>query len=288
MTSLQDMLRSPELAKEIQRSSLKDSIVGQVADVRLMKFPEMTLTASLRNKTTDKIYTNSRVLEAHNYLTKTSFTQEALEDLYRIYGEDLKDHLLYYIKDEQTKDLDADFIDFCKANATISTPMSFNPASWKDFEQVHMNMFTKLNKERVRVCLDSGCPVRTFTIVSPNIGVSILSRIPSVPVEKQGLSHIASMGNNDIYMDTNHTDFSELDYVIVGVKGNGVTGSSNVLGSYASLMYEAVDPNSGENVLWYSNRTGFQLTPQDECDVNTNSSKWMRMYTVDLRGFENV
>lgn len=288
MTGLVDFITQPELAKDIQRAVVRDSIPGQVGDQKIMTLPEMTISAYVRDKTNDKISINKRSIITKNYITKTEYTLEALEDLYRIYGENLKEVLLHHIKFEQSQDLDSDFITFCKANSIITNTISFTEESRPDYEQIHMNIYTKLSRERVKLAYNTQLPIKTFTIASPNLIAGILTRIPATPIEKDGISYVASMGNNDFYMDTAYDSKGKNDYMIVGAKGDGIIGSSIAYGTYDTLLYFAQDPDSGEQKLFFSNRVGFEMNALDTSINGTNTSNFLRYFEVDLKDFEDI
>jgi hypothetical protein len=131
------------------------------------------------------------------------------------------------------------------------------------------------------ICVLNSVP-ELFTIAG------ILTRIPATPIEKDGISYVASMGNNDFYMDTAYDSKGKNDYMIVGAKGNGIIGSSIAYGTYDTLLYFAQDPDSGEQKLFFSNRVGFEMSAFDTSINGTNTSNYLRYFEVDLKDFEDI
>lgn len=280
MTSIIDLVTNPELSRNIQRATLMDSIAGQICDIRQMNFPQLTASYHYRDKNSDKVIVNNRIIQPNNYITKSEYTIEALEDIQSMYGEDLKDIIEYYIKNDQVKQIDRDLIAFCKDKAKITEPIVIT-----EFEKINYNVSTRIAQERISMVLSSETNLKQFAIVSPKIAGHLLSRISNQQiVDNLGLAYVTSFGSLDVYMDHYHNP-EDLDYVILGFKGGKILGGSLVLGTYLTANYFSQDPNSTLQKLFHSNRIGFDLTPMDTATGISNYSNYLSMFTVDLSAF---
>ena len=287
-----DIADYERLIGEVNRFMKRDSLVAQVSDIQPMKGPVAKVTGANYNVAQGKLTIDTRTLEAESRTITTSFTQEAFKDLFSIYGEDAYEIVGHYLANEISRLIDNDFITYLKGNAIIEAPLTFNPADFKDWAAVTNNILIKMNREKFHVKIKTQRPFHMWSIVSINLANALFSNslIGGTKLETNGgLVHLGKIVCCDYYLDADYIpEGDNLDYCIVGVKGDGISGASTVWAPYQNLMNTWTHPDSGERYLQLINRGQFTMNPLDTSIDGTNSSDYMHMFEVDLSGFETV
>jgi hypothetical protein len=281
-TTVEDLVDTEVLVGAIDRIIQKDSIAYQVSDVRKLTGPTGRVNGYRRDKATDKMIVTTALVEAYSRTIKSEFTLETLKDNAKLYGENFHEVLAYYFVDELAYDIDADFITMCKTAALATTDLAFDGATYNsNILDVVTQVFAKINKERVNLASRSKRPLKTWAIVSPNIASLLMNNsILAQDVDKgdSGVSLLGSFAGMDIYLDNTHSD--PVDYVLLGVKGNGYSKGATVIAPYEHTFFTSQEASTGERRYFMLDRLAMTQNPSDT--LGDGLSSMMATFSVDL------
>ncbi len=284
-TTIDDLVNTEMLIGSIERIVVKDSIAYQVSDIRRMAGPTGRVNGYLRDKVDDKMIVRTALVEAVSRTIKSEFTLEVLKDNARLYGEDFHEVLAYYFVDELAYIIDAEFIDMCKLASLKTAPLSFSGAIYNDkIRDVLVQVFAKINKERVALSTRSKRPLKTWAIVSPNVASLLMNNsILAQDVDRgpTGVSLLGTFAGMDIYLDNTH-DYSITaeDFVLLGVKGNGYAKGATTISPYARTFFTSQNQSSGERTYFMLDRVAMVQNPSDT--LGDDSSSMLVSFNIDL------
>lgn len=284
-TNATDIIDQEVLAGKLERLVRRDSIAIGVSDIQEMTGPSIKITAIDRDKVNDKLIVKTKLIEAVSKTIKSEFTPETLQDLKSIYGEDIYDILAEYFATELTQDIDDEFVTFIKANATAAASITFNPADFKDYREVVNGIIIKINQERVALAQGAKRPLNGYAIVSSGIAIAMISNSMfsgHIDTEDTYISYLGNIAGLDIYLD--NTYVGVVDYVVLGLKGNGRSRASTVFTTYTNTLLKSTDEASGELRYHLLNRSNYSLNPFDTSTGNQDSI-FLRKFDVDLSSF---
>lgn len=283
-TSSIDIASQEKLLGAIDRLLVKRSICRRCSDVQPMTGPVGVVTGSSWDKVNKKLEVKKAEIQAVTDKIMTEFTQEALDDLKGIYGEDLYELIAHYVIDEVVYAIDSRYITMIKDRAKNTGTLTFSAAEYDKFlESAGKSIVIKVIKGLADLPLTDNKSPGGFCIVSPAVAAIITmstqlsDNIKSeIDTGDESPSYLGNLAHIDFYVDYTYNGIT--DNVVFGLKGNGFSKGSTIYCPYLRKWYEYRDPSTGEINYFITNRGTAVINPLDDGVESTYLGK----FSVDL------
>lgn len=283
-----NIISQEHLLGAIDRILIKKSIALRCSDKQPMSGPLGIVLGMQRDHDTDTLKIERSEVVPKTRIIKTEFTQEALEDLVRVYGENVYDVLGHYIVDDLTYKIDKDFIDMLKARGESKGTLTFDGATYNNaLWAVGQAISIKINKGLADLPISDNRSSGGFAIVSSDVA-SILAITVNLDnsddnYKDDSPSYMGTIAGTEYYIDYTH-DNSATDAVVFGIKGNGISKGSSILSPYTQEWVETIDGDSGEKKYHLFDRTGMVINPLDNLyfEEGVTPSAFVGKFDVDL------
>jgi hypothetical protein len=284
-----NIINQEQLLGAVDRILQKRSIAARVSEYQPMTGPLGIVLGTQRDKTTDKLIVRRKEIQPVMETVKTEFTEEALQDMLSLYGENIYEVLGYYLVDDLMYTIDSKFMSMLKTRAGLFGSMSFNHADYKgSLYAVGQSIGMAVVKGLTDLPISDNRHPEGFAIVSPDVGaVLALSTTLGDPnqtprEDDNSASYMGTLAGVDYYIDYTHAG-NATDNVVFGIKGNGISRGTAVFSPYKREWVAAVNPESGEKVFHLFDRTGMTINPIDDIYIdNAESSAFCGKLNVDL------
>lgn len=285
-TTVGDITSNPELVDGLTRKMEYGNLSAMVSDVRKLNRPGGKIQGIYRDKALDKLVIKETLVDVASTKVKTEFTEETIQDLYSIYGENVYEVLADFLAAEVNEELNIDLFTFLDTHASVGTTLTFTNGTMKATGDVIYNIKTKLSIELVRLAKANKRPIRGFAIVSAGIATAMMVDGYATLADRENESasnlYIGTLGAIDYYMNPFHTDLIDVAYV--GLKGTGFSGGSLYYLPYNNTILNAVDADTGAKNLFILNRSKIALNPFDE-STGTQDSTFLTKVSIDISDY---
>ena len=288
----ENIISQEKLLGAVDRILQKRSIAARCSDKQPMTGPLGIVLGMTRDHSNDKLKIARKEITPVMKTIRTEFSEEALQDLQKIYGEDIYDVLGHYVVDDLAYKIDADYITMIKARATSINALVFpagdtNNSLWSVAQSVAITV----NKSLADLPISDNRSAAGFAVVSSNIGallaITLGVRTNEDQAEDDSPSYLGRIGGVDYYIDYTHPNDGTAS-VVFGIKGNGVSKGSTIFSPYTQEWMEANDASTGEKIYFLHDRTGMTINPLDDEYYNEGAgdSAFLAKFDVDLSGLQ--
>ena len=294
-TNSGDIVNQAKLMGAVDRILIKKSIAMRCSDFQPMRGPLGIVSGAEYNRTTNKLKIVKKEVIPESETIRTEFTQEALEDLFALYGEDIHEMLAYYLVDELMYRIDSKFITMIKNRAKSNSPLVFNgPEYDSNLLSVGQAIAINITKGLLELPVSDSRSSKNFAIVSPNVAAvlhmttQLADNTPSSENKNDDSpSYMGCLAGTDYYIDNTHNN-SSIDAVLYGIKGNGFSKGSTIFSPYTRTWITSNDPDNGEKIFFMIDRTGMTVNPLDDSFFlnGTGTSAFLGKFDVDLSDLE--
>jgi hypothetical protein len=284
-----NIVNQEQLLGVIDRITKKRSIAARIADKQPMSGPLGVVLGMQRDKDNDKLIIKRKEVTPTTEIIKTEFTQEAIQDMFTIYGEGIYEVLAYYLVDELAYKIDERFITMLRNQAVKVGEFTYTHADFKDsLYAVGQSMGMAIIKALADLPISDNRPAEGFAICSPDVAaVLALSTTLGDPnqtarEEDDSPSYLGTLAGVDFYVDYTH-DGGVTYNIIIGTKGNGISKGTAILAPYTQEWVETTDADSGEKQFHFFDRTGMTINPLDDIYIDADSKSGFVAYLdIDL------
>jgi hypothetical protein len=285
----ENIISQEKLLGSIDRIIQKKSIAARISEKQPMSGPLGIVLGTQRDTVNDKLIIRRKEIIPETEQIKTEFTEETLQDMFNIYGEDIYDVLAYYLVDELAYKIDEKFITMLKDRAGLFGTMVYNHADYKhSLYAVGQSIGMAIVKGLADLPISDNRHPEGFAIVSPDVAaVLALSTTLGDPnqtpnEDDSSPSYMGTLAGVDYYIDYTH-DGSSTNNVVFGIKGNGISRGTAVLSHYTQEWVSTTNSETGEKNFFLFDRTGMTINPLDDIYIdNGESSAFCGKLNIDI------
>lgn len=232
-----------------------------------------------------------KTLEVKTRKVKSKVSQEFIQDLQAMYGEDFqKDVLENEFSSEIIQSIDNEIISYLKSIATpISDVVLKNSLGMQSGiaalgEDIYANLY-KLTIDIMRNTKRK----KNFFVLADAATTALLLNSPlhaKPQVDKTNTYFMGKVGGLfDLYMDPYSIDH----YVLVGYKSedSDLGDSGLIFAPYMNTIHEAVEPDTGKQIFFNTMRYAYITHPQDTT-TGVSDSIFFKMFNIDMSDIPNL
>ena len=232
-----------------------------------------------------------KTLEAKTRKLKSKVTQEFIEDLKNMYGEDFQKEVLENeFASEIVQSIDSEIISYLKSIATpISDIVLKNSLGMQSgiaalSEDIYANLY-KLTIDIMRNTKRK----KNFFVLADAATTALLLNSPlhaKPQADKTNTYFMGKVGGLfDLYMDPYSVDH----YVLVGYKSeNAELGDSGLIfAPYMNTIHDAIEAETGKQVFFNTMRYDYISLPQDTT-TGVSDSIFFKMFNIDMTDIPNL
>lgn len=232
-----------------------------------------------------------KTLEVKTRKLKSKVTQEVMEDLRSMYGEDFQKEVLENeFASEIIQSIDNEIISYLKSIATpVSDVVLKNSLGMQSgIAALSEDIYANLYKLTIDIMRNTKRKKNFFVLADAATTALLLnSPLHAKPREdKKNTYYMGEVGGLfDLYMDP----YSIEHYVLVGYKSeNSELGDAGLIfAPYMNTIYEAVEPDTGKSVFFNTMRYAYISHPQDTT-TGISDSIFFKMFKVDMSDVPNL
>lgn len=232
-----------------------------------------------------------KTLEVKTRKLKSKVSQEFIQDLQAMYGEDFQKEVLQNeFASEIIQSIDNEIITYLKSIATpISDIVLKNSLGMQSgiaalSEDIYANLY-KLTIDIMRNTKRK----KNFFVLADAATTALLLNSPLHAKPQADATNTYFMGKVgglfDLYMDPYSVDH----YVLVGYKSeNAQLGDSGLIyAPYMNTIHEAIEPDTGKSIFFNTMRYDYISHPQDTTTGNSDSI-FFKMFNIDMTDIPNL
>ncbi len=232
-----------------------------------------------------------RTLEVKTRKLKSKVSQEVMEDLRNMYGEDFQKEVLENeFASEIIQSIDNEVISYLKSIATpVSDVVLKNSLGMQSgIAALSEDIYANLYKLTIDIMRNTKRKKNFFVLADAATTALLLnSPLHAKPREdKKNTYYMGEVGGLfDLYMDPYSIDH----YVLVGYKSeNSELGDAGLIfAPYMNTIHESVDSDTGKSVFFNTMRYDYISHPQDTT-TGVSDSIFFKMFRVDMSDIPNL
>lgn len=232
-----------------------------------------------------------RTLEVKTRKLKSKVSQEVMEDLKNMYGEDFQKEILESeFASEIIQSIDNEIISYLKQIATPVTDVILKNSlgMQSGIAALGEDIYANLYKLTIDIMRNTKRKKNFFVLADASTTALLLnSPLHAKPqVDNTNTYFMGKVGGLfNLYMDPYSTDH----YVLVGYKSeNSELGDAGLIyAPYISTICEAVEPDTGKSVFFNTMRYAYISHPQDTT-TGISDSIFFKMFRVDMSDVPNL
>lgn len=232
-----------------------------------------------------------RTLEVKTRKLKSKVSQEVMEDLRNMYGEDFQKEVLENeFASEIIQSIDNEVISYLKSIATpVSDVVLKNSLGMQSgIAALSEDIYANLYKLTIDIMRNTKRKKNFFVLADAATTALLLnSPLHAKPREdKKNTYYMGEVGGLfDLYMDPYSIDH----YVLVGYKSeNSELGDAGLIfAPYMNTIHEAVESDTGKSVFFNTMRYDYISHPQDTT-TGVSDSIFFKMFRVDMSDIPNL
>ena len=270
-----------ELIKEVYPSSLP----AQVCSVQPLTGPEGHVISIGRKRdaqgkvikgTGSGVKTDKTLVTASDHILETDFTIEFVQDMINLYGENGYSFIASWLKNTVIEDMNDELI--TKIKAIASDAGSISPMAAGQFDGAAQHIMYKVQQLYGQILAKTNRFFNPFLVCSPSVGMMLT--LGTDTVERTEMkNYLGTVGNFQIYIDNN----AETDFILVGHQGQEPGDAGFIFSPYATQIYEATSPLTGEMKIFVNSRYVLTKNPSDRDTTGVNSDFFYK-FNVNLTG----
>lgn len=230
-------------------------------------------------------------LEVKTRKLKSKVSQEVMEDLRNIYGEDFQKEILENeFASEIIQSIDNEIISYLK---TIATPISDivlknSLGMQSGIAALSEDIYANLYKLTIDIMRNTKRK-KNFFVLADAATTALLLNSPLHAKPQEDKTNTYFMGKVgglfNLYMDPYSTDH----YVLVGYKSeNSELGDAGLIyAPYMNTIHEAIEPDTGKSVFFNTMRYDYISHPQDTT-TGVSDSIFFKMFRIDMTDIPNL
>ena len=272
-----------ELTEIIQKSSL----AYQVCGVQYSTTPNPLVFGVKKNPATKGFTIESKTPEKLQVVDSEGFTEEMIDDVFALFGENAVDYLKTISANDITDTLDAAIVTYMQSIATEDTTLVLDFATETEHNILVQNLMIKINKSRMAIADSTKRGFPKIIIASSNVCALLLTHkmisneaAADVPGSRENIKFIGGIADALVFLDIDAVS----DYVLVSHKTE-VKGDAAVILIPTSDVNMKIHRNEEDGSLkhHYNQRFAYSRNPLDESGAN--DSLFVRSFDVTLTGF---
>lgn len=232
-----------------------------------------------------------RTLEVKTRKLKSKVSQEVMEDLRNMYGEDFQKEVLENeFASEIIQSIDNEVISYLKSIATpVSDVVLKNSLGMQSgIAALSEDIYANLYKLTIDIMRNTKRKKNFFVLADAATTALLLnSPLHAKPREdKKNTYYMGEVGGLfDLYMDPYSIDH----YVLVGYKSeNSELGDAGLIfAPYMNTIHESVDSDTGKSVFFNTMRYDYISHPQDTT-TGVSDSIFFKMFNIDMSDIPNL
>lgn len=232
-----------------------------------------------------------KTIEAKTRKLKSKVSQEVIDDLKNMYGEDFREEVLENeFASELIQSIDNEVITYLKTIATPITDVVLKNSlgMQSGIAALSEDIYANLYKLTIDIMRNTKRK-KNFFVLADAATTALLLNSPLHAKPQEDKTNTYFMGKVgglfNLYMDPYSIDH----YVLVGYKSeNDTLGDAGLIfAPYTNIITETIDPNSGKNIFFNIMRYDYITHPQDTTTGNSDSI-FFKMFNVDMSDIPNL
>ena len=232
-----------------------------------------------------------KTIEVKTRKLKSKVTQEFIQDLQAMYGEDFqKDVLENEFASEIIQSIDSEIISYLKSIATPITDIVLKNSlgMQSGIAALSEDIYANLYKLTIDIMRNTKRK-KNFFVLADAATTALLLNSPLHAKPQADKTNTYMMGKVsglfDLYMDPYSTDH----YVLVGYKSEDADlgDSGLIFAPYMNTIHEAIEADTGKSVFFNTMRYDYISHPQDTT-TGVSDSIFFKMFNIDMTDIPNL
>ena len=232
-----------------------------------------------------------KTIEVKTRKLKSKVTQEFIQDLQAMYGEDFqKDVLENEFASEIIQSIDSEIISYLKRIATPITDIVLKNSlgMQSGIAALSEDIYANLYKLTIDIMRNTKRK-KNFFVLADAATTALLLNSPLHAKPQADKTNTYMMGKVgglfDLYMDPYSTDH----YVLVGYKSEDADlgDSGLIFAPYMNTIHEAIEADTGKSVFFNTMRYDYISHPQDTT-TGVSDSIFFKMFNIDMSDIPNL
>lgn len=219
------------------------------------------------------------------------FTEEMIDDVFAIFGEDALEHLKLIAGNNLADNLDVAIVDHMYSISTKETAVTYDFGTIADRKQIITDLLLKINKERVTMAKNLLRGMPQILIVSPNVAAMLITnKVISgndsdfIAGGKENIKFVGKIGDMMVYNDFNATS----EYVMIAHKTYMLGDSSMILIPIRNPKANIIrDKETGQPNIHFSHKYAYSRNPLDT-GTTVDDSDFITSFPLTLTGFDAI
>ncbi len=236
---------------------------------------------------TSKVSVKKSDVVLHTNKTKIDITQEALQDIISIYGNE--DALNQIVGSDLTRGADITGIKYARSIASKQAPFEISSAyaTSNGLRELFHSIMVRVLVESSQMNLTMKRGFHPVIICSPTIAAGLAS-IGQVQSDKNNSNFVAIVNGVEVYQDPNFgltnphdldRDASAENYVLVSFKSERIGDSGIIYSPYQTYFKFITQEDTGDAILHAFTRDAFIRNPLDN-GTGADDSEYLREFLV--------
>lgn len=232
-----------------------------------------------------------KTLEAKTRKLKSKVTQEFIQDLQAMYGEDFQKEVLENeFASEMIQSIDNEIIGYLKSIATPITDIVLKNSlgMQSGIAALSEDIYANLYKLTIDIMRNTKRK-KNFFVLADAATTALLLNSPLHAKPQADNTNTYMMGKVgglfNLYIDPYSVDH----YVLVGYRSEDAElgDSGLIFAPYMNTIHEAIEPDTGKSVFFNTMRYDYITHPQDTTTGNSDSI-FFKMFRVDMTDIPNL
>ena len=232
-----------------------------------------------------------KTIEVKTRKLKSKVTQEFIQDLQAMYGEDFqKDVLENEFASEIIQSIDSEIISYLKSIATPITDIVLKNSlgMQSGIAALSEDIYANLYKLTIDIMRNTKRK-KNFFVLADAATTALLLNSPLHAKPQADKTNTYMMGKVgglfDLYMDPYSTDH----YVLVGYKSEDADlgDSGLIFAPYMNTIHESIEADTGKSVFFNTMRYDYISHPQDTT-TGVSDSIFFKMFNIDMTDIPNL
>ena len=292
MTTSNNNLASLEsIAGSMTKLIKEQSLAFQICDVQYSTSPSPQTFGVKKADGTTGLEITKKELIVDDSASNVGFTEEVIDDIFAIFGEDATLYLENIAANEVIDDLDSTILTYLNSIATDTTDLVLDFSTETNKQILLNDLIFKINKERATIALGTKRGLPRNLVVSPSVGAlfssaKMISNINEghITADRDNIKFLGMLGDLNVYIDFEATS----DYVLI-VHKTYMPGDASVIITPISTLPRIsyrTDAESGQKKIYFKYRFAYSRNPLDAS--TTADSIFCSRFDLTLTGYDAI
>lgn len=266
----------------------KYSLAYQVSDVQVSSTPNPIAFGIKKKSDNTGFEIVQKPLTSASYYTSESFTEEMVDDIFALYGENAKTIINQIAGNEIVDDLDTAVLNYMNSIAKVYTTLSLDLDALTNHDDITNNIIVKINEIRLAMAtvLKRGLP--NILIVTPGVASILISYKLLKPTEKvtepsasrENINYLGFVGDMEAFIDFN----SVYEYIMLAHKSPYIKGDASIILVPVGepIVSPTMNKESGIKKILFKQRFAYTRNPLDKSE--TGDSLFIGKLGVTITG----